>query len=110
MDNLMPLELASQQDFKILIDIRQPGEWQETGFIEGSHLLSFNGEDANGWLDTVSEFAAPDDQIVLVCRTGRRTRMLLDFLRRRTPYQRVQHLAGGILSWLDAGLPVARTE
>ena len=34
-------------DDAAVVDIRTPGEWRETGTIEGSHLLTFSDADGN---------------------------------------------------------------
>ena len=107
---LSPQELAAAPAGKILVDIRQPDEWRTTGVIEGSHLLSFSGNDIDGWLAELAEVAAPDDDLILVCRTGHRTGILLDFLVGRTPYKKAAHLADGILGWIGAGLPVVEVH
>ena len=99
-------ELAAAPEGKILVDIRQPQEWRTTGVIEGCHLLTFPEADVEGWLAELGKIASPDDQLVLVCRTGRRTGILLDFLNSQTPYRRAQHLSDGILGWIGNGLPV----
>jgi rhodanese-related sulfurtransferase len=38
------------------------------------------------------------------------TGVILDFLQRHTEYQQARHLAGGMLGWLNAGLPVERVS
>jgi len=106
MRELNSAELAAEPAGKILVDIRQPNEWQTTGVIDGCHLLTFTEADIDGWLAELGKVATPDDDLVLVCRTGRRTGILLDFLTSQTPYCRAQHLADGILGWIGNGLPV----
>jgi rhodanese-related sulfurtransferase len=103
-------ELATALPGKILVDIRQPEEWRTTGVIEGSHLLTFTNEDVGGWLEALAEVARPEDDLVLVCRTGHRTGFLLDFLVTRTPYKQAAHLADGILGWISNGLPVVEVK
>ncbi|PLY01610.1 MAG: hypothetical protein C0623_05190 [Desulfuromonas sp.] len=103
-------ELAAGLDSKVLVDIRQPNEWRSTGVIKGCHLLTFTEADINGWLDQLGKLVGPEDQLVLVCRTGRRTGVLLDFLNSQTSYRRAQHLAGGILGWIDNDLPVVAVD
>lgn len=98
--------LAAEVEGKILVDIRRPEEWRTTGVIEGCHLLTFTETDIDGWLTALAELASPDDDLVLVCRTGHRTGILLEFLRLQTPYRQAKHLADGILGWISDGLPV----
>jgi len=110
MRELNSRELAAEPSDKILVDIRRPEEWQATGVIEGCHLLTFTDADIDGWLTALAQVATPKDELVLVCRTGHRTGIVLDFLHSQTPYSRGQHLADGILGWIGNGLPVVAVE
>jgi rhodanese-related sulfurtransferase len=103
-------ELAASPSGKVLVDIRQPEEWRTTGVIPGCHLLTFTEADVDGWLSALAEVATPVDDLVLVCRTGHRTGILLNFLHDQTSYHQAQHLADGILGWLGNGLPVVTVE
>lgn len=47
--------------------------------------------------------------LVIVCRTGRRSGIVTEFLENRG-YPRVRNLLGGIVQWEEDGLPVIRTE
>ena len=110
MTELNSKELAAEPTGKILVDIRRPEEWQTTGVIEGCHLLTFTDADIDEWLKALAKVATPKDELVLVCRTGHRTGIVLDFLHSQTPYRRAQHLADGILDWIGNGLPVVAVE
>ena len=85
-----------------VIDIRTPGEWQETGVIPGAHKIMFfderGGYNVQKFLEQL--FAvAPDKSkpIILVCRTGSRTKVVGDFLDKQIGYQHVKDLKGGIM-------------
>lgn len=110
MHELTSKELAAQPAGKILVDIRKPEEWRSTGVIAGCYLLTFTDADIDGWLAALARIAAPDDDLVLVCRSGRRTGIILDFLHSQTPYRQAQHLADGILGWIGNGLPVVEVD
>ena len=103
-------ELAVRPDKTILVDIRTAPEWQQTGVIEGAHLLTFfdaRGEaDPVAWMDQLEKIASPDDDLVLICRSGARTGVILNFLHRQTDYTTARHLDGGMLGWLEKGMPV----
>ena len=110
MRELNSKELAAEPNGKILVDIRKPEEWQTTGVIEGCHLLTFTDADIDGWLTALAKIAAPGDELVLVCRIGHRTGIVLDFLHSQTPYHQASHLADGMLGWIGNGLPVVAVE
>jgi len=105
-----PSLLAMQGRGAPVIDIRRPYEWEATGVIAGSRLLTFfderGGFDLDGWLAALAPLAGPDDPFVLVCRLAQRTDVLGRYLAGALGYRQVHHLAGGMSWWLDAGFPV----
>ena len=110
MSELSPRELAEQRPGRVLVDIRRPSEWAVTGVIDGSRLLTFTETDIDGWFAALAELASPEDELVLICRTGRRTGILLEFMHRQTPYRHAKHLDTGILGWIDDDLPVVPVD
>lgn len=93
-----------------VIDIRREEEWEETGVIAGSHLITFFRErdkyDLDGWLVELDKVADRDKPFVLVCRHGIRTAKLGRFLDGREDFSHVHHLQHGITGWIEAGRPV----
>ena len=102
--------LAAQAAGKVLVDIRRAEEWRSTGVITGSHQLTFF--DATGhadtacWLESLAKVAGPEDDLVLICHSGHRSGIILNFLHAQTPYRQARHLAGGMIAWHEKGLPV----
>jgi rhodanese-related sulfurtransferase len=94
-----------------LIDIRRPSEWEETGVIEGSHLLTFfderNNYDLDAWLTAFDMVADRNESFILICRHGIRTRKLGRFLDGRPDFLQVNHLERGISGWIEADRPVS---
>lgn len=90
-----------------VVDVRTPGEWQQTGIIEGSHRLMFFDEtgryDVQAWLDQLGEIAGPDNPVALVCAVGGRTMAISQFLSGQAGYTKVYNVAGGIKSWMEDG-------
>lgn len=93
-----------------LIDIRRESEWEETGVIPGSHLITFFREgdkyDLDDWLGEFDKVADRDKPFVLICRHGIRTAKLGRFLDGRDDFSHVHHLQHGITGWIEAGRPV----
>ncbi|AGA32661.1 Rhodanese-like protein [Thioalkalivibrio nitratireducens DSM 14787] len=94
------------RDGAMIIDIRRPDEWRETGVIEGSYLVT--AFDERGHL--TREFPAlfgqltdPQQPVVLICRTGNRTDALARLLMEQAGYQQVYNVSRGITSWIAAG-------
>lgn len=55
----------------LIVDIRRPDEWKETGVIEGARLVTF--KDAEGFLKAIGKDLTPGRPLVLVCRSGNRS-------------------------------------
>jgi len=91
-----------QKENAPVIDIRTPGEWKETGVIPGAHKIMFfdekGGYDVRKFLEELHK-VAPDRNkpVVLVCRTGSRTKVVGDFLSKQVGYKHVKDLKGGIM-------------
>lgn len=103
---LTSTEFAKNRAGRVLVDIRRPEEWQATGVIDGCHLLTFSNTDIAGWMAALARIATPEEDLVLICRSGHRTAIILDFLHSQTPYRRAEHISDGILGWIGNNLPV----
>ncbi len=92
-----------QQQGVVLVDIRRAEEWQQTGVIEGSHLLTFFDKKGNynmqQWLDELAKITDKNDKLVLICRSGNRTGMVGKFLDQKLGFPQVYHLKNGIKRW-----------
>ncbi len=90
-----------------VVDIRREDEWEGTGIIPGSRLLTFFDEqrryDLPGWLAAFDRVADRDRPFVLVCLNGVRTRRLGRYLDGALAWPAVHHLAGGVNAWLAGG-------
>ena len=90
-----------------VVDIRTPEEWEATGIIEGSHLLTFfdakGNYDARAWLSALSAIAAPDAPVAIVCHSGGRSDIVSRFLDGQVGYQHVHDVHEGISQWIAEG-------
>ncbi|MDH3693179.1 MAG: rhodanese-like domain-containing protein [Gammaproteobacteria bacterium] len=97
-----------------VIDVRTAPEWKETGVIEDSHLLTFFDENGNydvqAWMARLKEIAAPDQPIMLICRTGARSDVISDALFNQLGYNKVYDVTDGIEGWLRQGNPTTPYE
>jgi rhodanese-related sulfurtransferase len=93
-----------------VIDIRTKPEWEQTGIVPGSHLLTFFDErgkaDPAAWLDRARAIAKPGDPLVVICRSGNRTKPVSQFLSERAGYAKVYNVKHGIGAWAREGRPV----
>lgn len=78
-------------DLPRLIDVRTPEEYADD-HIEGAENLPL--DELDEWAPTLD----PDDDIVLICRSGRRSGIARDELAARG-FQRPHNVLGGMLAW-----------
>ena len=97
-----------------VVDIRTPEEWRATGVIEGSRLLTFFDSqgryDVPAWLAGLSEIAAPDEPVAIICHSGGRSAVVTRFLDSQVEYRRVHDVHEGIARWIEEGRPTVEPE
>lgn len=112
-ENLTPQQVADelQQGDALLVDIREPGEREQTGVIPGAisaprGMLEF-------WADPSSPYHRqefqPDRRVILHCASGGRSALAADMLN-ELGYSNAAHLDGGFKAWSEAGQPVTKAE
>lgn len=107
-----PSAFASEPNDAVLIDVREPAEY-DTGHIPGAiniprGVLEFQ-VDAHPAVAGVSDPALSHKTrpIVLYCRTGGRAALAALNLQ-RMGFTDVRSIAGGIVGWEAAGLPLTQ--
>lgn len=103
-----PVEAAKLvADGAILIDVREPAEWKDTGVAAPALLLAKSDFDGaqTGWKPVLAE--AKDKTLVLYCRSGNRSGRVAAALAEQG-YKVVN--AGAFKDWAAAGLPVRKVE
>lgn len=97
-----------------VIDIRTQPEWEETGIVPGSKLLTYfdeRGRADPGWLEKLKPMARPGDPIVVICRSGNRTRPVSQLLSQQAGNPTVYNVKKGIKGWIgNGGAVVPATE
>ena len=91
-------ELLENSDM-IIVDIRTPGEWAQTGVVPGCKTVMFfderGGYDAEGFLKQMDELGGKEASIGLICRTGARTAQIAGFMEQQG--YNVKNLLGGVM-------------
>ncbi len=83
----------------VLLDVREPEEWAAGHAPQAAHLP----------LARVRPDVVPDGRtVIIVCRSGNRSGRAADLL--ADAGVPVHNLAGGMLAWRRAGLPVVPTD
>lgn len=103
-----------QQGDLILIDVRTPPEWQQTGVAQGAWMLDMTHRNFGGWLMAARE-RNPNHQIAIICRTGNRTGSLIKVLKENGitgVLDVTEGMVGGPrgTGWIPAGLPVVPAQ
>ena len=94
-----------------IVDVRRPDEWKKTGTVkESKRLTAFDGKGrfVSGFLAAFGKIVKPDDEIILICRTGNRSAILAHMLTERTGYKHVYNVKAGISKWVKDKYPVRR--
>jgi sulfur dioxygenase len=87
-----------------LIDVREPAEWiSELGHIAGAELMPLGTVQAS-----VAKVAGEPREIISICRSGKRAGQAADFWAQQGLKVRV--LAGGMMAWNEAKLPITRDK
>lgn len=82
----------------LILDVREQSEWDEF-HIPGATLIPL------GQLESRLEDVPKDQEIVVVCRSGNRSRTGRDILL-DAGYNLVTSMAGGVTQWKSQGLPI----
>jgi sulfur-carrier protein adenylyltransferase/sulfurtransferase len=96
-DPVRARERVSQDDGAVLVDIRERSEW-ETGWIDGAIRIPMSELG-----DQLEEYR--DRSLVIYCAHGNRSLRVAEALT-EAGYDDAVSLAGGIVAWERAGLPV----
>lgn len=111
-ETVSPPEAASliQARSAVLVDVRSPAEWSETGIPTGARTVSWGQPDfVKRMLEVVGNDR--DAPVVLICRSGNRSARAMAALR-ESGFTRVSHVPEGMAGgpngpgWLARGLPV----
>lgn len=94
-----------------IYDIRRQDEWKQTGVIKGSHKLTLfdarGGQNAK-FMPTFLQEVKKDEPVILICRTGHRSRLASQFLSTKMGYKNIYNVKHGITNWIKDGNPVVK--
>jgi rhodanese-related sulfurtransferase len=93
-------EILEQDPKTILIDVREEDEFNEVN-LSGILIPMSEIE------DRFEEIPKSADKVYIYCRSGRRSRTAIDFLKSKG-YANCMNVTGGILAWLNEINPDGR--
>ena len=96
-----------------IVDVRRSSEWNQTGVVSKSILLTFFDKKGNynfdSWYEKLLLKIDEGEPIILICRTGRRTRIIAEMMNRKLDNV-IYNAKNGIKSWIDAKLPTVNPQ
>ncbi len=64
-------QALAQDEDTLVVDIRRPEEWVQTGVVEGAVLVTYT--DAESFVARIAPMLEPGQSVALICRSGNRT-------------------------------------
>lgn len=99
LERLSGAELVAAEN-TLLVDIRTPKEWRDTGVIEGALLVTYS--DADSFLTSIAPHLEEGQKIALVCRSGNRTSQAARQIAAKTDREIID-VAGGMIRIVREG-------
>ena len=99
-----PTEISVKEAYEkyqtgvFFLDVREDSEWDESHIPNNQHIPL-------GELESRLDEIPNDREIVVVCRSGNRSQVGRDLLK-KAGFDQVTSMAGGIKDWTTAGYPI----
>ena len=91
-----------------IVDVRRSSEWDQTGVVPKSILLTFFDKEGNynydEWYEKLLLEIDEGKPIILICRTGRRTNIIAKMMEIKKFDNVIYNAKNGITSWIDEKL------
>ena len=96
-----------------IVDVRSISEWEQTGVIQDSILLTFFDKEGNydfdKWYEKLLLEVEEGEPLILICRSGNRSRIIAEMM--DTKFDNVIYNSQrGITSWIDEKLIIVKPE
>jgi rhodanese-related sulfurtransferase len=96
-----------------IVDVRSSSEWDQTGVIPTSILLTFfdkeGNYDLNKWYEELRLEIEEDVPIILICRSGNRSRIIAEMMDKEFDNV-IYNAKSGITSWIDEKLIIVKPQ
>ena len=97
-----------------IVDVRRSSEWDQTGVVPESILLTFFDKEGNynfdEWYEELSLKIDEGIPIILICRTGRRTAIIAKMMEIKKFDNIIYNAKNGITSWIDEKLITVKPQ
>jgi hydroxyacylglutathione hydrolase len=96
-------ELKGKLDWHevLLLDVREPSEWKEDGYVEGATHIFFAD------LPEKADSLPKDKPIAVICSVGNRSSIACSILERQG-FRNVSNVLGGMAAWTNLGYPTKK--
>jgi rhodanese-related sulfurtransferase len=94
--------LLFNHDDALVLDVREQSEWADGHITRAKHIPLGQIKNKLGELEKFK-----DKPIVVVCRSGNRSNTACGLLK-KSGFENLHNLAGGMIAWEQAGLPRER--
>ena len=96
-----------------IVDVRSISEWEQTGVIPDSILLTFFDKEGNydldKWYENLLLEVEEGEPLILICRSGNRSRIIAEMM--DTKFDNVIYNSQrGITSWIDEKLITVKPQ
>ena len=96
-----------------IVDVRSSSEWDQTGVIPTSILLTFFDKEGNydldKWYEKLLLEIEEGEPIILICRSGNRSRIIAEMMDKEFDNV-IYNAKRGITSWIDEKLRVVKPQ
>ena len=97
-----------------IVDIRRSSEWDQTGVVPKSILLTFFDKEGNynydEWYEKLLLEIDEGKPIILICRTGRRTQIIAKMMEIKKFDNVIYNAKSGITSWINEKLITVKPQ
>ena len=96
-----------------IVDVRSSSEWDQTGVIPTSILLTFFDKEGNydleKWYEELRLEIEEGEPIILICRSGNRSRIIAEMIDKEFDNV-IYNAKSGITSWIDEKLIIVKPQ
>jgi len=96
-----------------IVDVRSSSEWDQTGVIPTSILLTFFDKEGNydldKWYEELRLEIEEGEPIILICRSGNRSRIIAEMMDKEFDNV-IYNAKSGITSWIDEKLIIVKPQ
>jgi len=96
-----------------IVDVRSSSEWDQTGVIPTSILLTFFDKEGNydldKWYEKLRLEIEEGKPIILICRSGNRSRIIAEMMDKEFDNV-IYNAKRGITSWIDEKLIIVKPQ